>query len=91
MKKSVKKKLAALLLGLVKRFLSGNSGQKKVAGVHNMFKLMVAQIQTGIEEQQDDARDTQEQIDELMALSNQQDHKLSEANRLIRKLQEITD
>jgi hypothetical protein len=91
MKKSMKKKIARLLLGLVKRFFSGNAGQKKVAGVHNMFKLMVAQVQAGIEEQQNDARDTQEQIDDLVFEAGQQTAELDRAYRLSSKLREIAD
>ena len=90
MKKSMKKKLAAMLLGLVKRYLSSSRGQKRVNNVASMFKVMVMQAQAGVQEQQDEARETQEQIDELMALSNQQDHEISKANRMIKKLREIT-
>lgn len=89
MKKSMKKKLAAMLLSFVKRFLSGSTGQKKVAGVHNMFKLMVAQVQTGIEEQEDERRDVQDQIDDLVYEAGQQTAELDHAKRLIAKLQEI--
>lgn len=90
MKKSVKKKLAALLLGPVKKYLSSSRGQKRVNNVASMFKVMAMQAQAGVQEQQDEARETQNQIDELMALSNQQDHEIAKANRMIKKLREIT-
>jgi predicted transcriptional regulator len=87
----MKKKLAKMLLGLVKKYLSSSRGQKRVDGVANMFKMMVVTAEMGYDEQLDEARETQDQIDELLALSNQQDHELAKAKRLIGKLQEITD
>lgn len=91
MKKSVKKKLASMLLSLVKRYLTSDRGQKKVDGVRNMFKLMVAQVQDGIAEQFDDAYEIQTQIDDLLAEQKQLDIDNDNAGRLLKKLQEITD
>ncbi len=87
----MKEKIAKLLMIIVKKYLASDRGQKRVNGVADMFTRMVEQAQRGVQEQHDAARETQDQIDELMALSNQQDHELQKAQRMIRKLKEIMD
>ena len=91
MKQSVKKKLAALLLGLVKKYLSSSRGQKRVEGVASMFRVMVVQAETGYDEQLVEAADTAEQIRELKLEQEQQREDLNRAKRLINKIQEIVD
>jgi uncharacterized coiled-coil protein SlyX len=75
---------------LFKAYMASKRGQKRVAGVANLFGGMVGQLDAGIAELEAAKLETRDRIDELNEQLNEQNGDVVKAHRLLIKLKELT-
>jgi hypothetical protein len=85
------KRLLVQALKLIKAYMASKRGQKRVAGVANLFSGMYDQVETGREEIEQAKTETRDRIDELTAQLDEQVSQSNRAARLMSKLAELAD